>query len=207
MKNRKDQKKWIGPWFRFASLILALMVSMAACQPKGESKTASETEIEQEEVGNEVQEQEMQGPEEVAVAFILRELFPNIGSKDMKLDDRKYAYAAYDLNGSGAEEIILVIPTMQYCGSGGCRIWVLSNAGEQLSTTSVADYPIAISLRKTNGWHDLITWSDRSNRALKYDGSAYDSNASMAEKVTEDQRKELTLEEVLVDAHLSDLRF
>ena len=29
----------------------------------------------------------------------------------------------------------------------------------------------------------------------------------LPEKVTEDQRKELTVEEVLVDAHLSDLRF
>lgn len=142
-----------------------------------------------------------------ALRFIRTRLYAGGEWKDMEPDERRYSVAYYDLNDSGEAEILLAIPTMNHCGSGGCRFWVLDQKGELLSSTSVADFPLGVSVQKQNGWRDLLTWSNGSHRILSWDGKAYSPNASTAKMASEDERKELTEVELLGKAFEDTLRF
>lgn len=138
---------------------------------------------------------------EKTVAFIHEVLLPDDEWKTLAPESRRYAAAEWDLNGDGSKEILFTIPTSDFCGSGGCDLWVLTDKGALISKTTVVDFPIGISREKTAGWSDLFTRSNREDHVLKYDGSGYDYNASTAGVVEPSQRRGSTEEEVLEDPY------
>lgn len=140
---------------------------------------------------------EKKEPDNAALVFIREELYPNGAWKEFGEDLRRYATVEFDLDGSGSDEIILAIPTMNHCGSGGCRIWILNSSGSMVSTSSVVDFPIGIAKTAHEGWRDLYTWSNRAHRVLRFDGNSYPPNASLADTISEANRSRLTELEVL----------
>jgi hypothetical protein len=132
-----------------------------------------------------------------AKSFIRGQLYPNNEWKRLDADARKYATATHDLNSDGILETLLAIPTFYFCGSGGCNLWVLDSEGNLVSKTTVVDFPIGISIHKTNGWLDIFTFSDRDDHVLKFDGKRYSSNASTADVISAEDRKAQTQVEVL----------
>ncbi len=168
------------------------------------TSTANSKEVDANEDSKEPREFEADDP---ALKFIRTQIYPNGEWKDLSPEHRRYSLAYHDLNDSGEKEILLMIPTMYHCGSGGCRLWILDKDGQLLSTSSVVDFPLGISSHASNGWKDLLTWSNHSNRVLIHNGESYSHNASLADKITEEQRREMTVVEVLKDAFESELQF
>ena len=102
-------------------------------------------------------------------------------------DQRRFTYQEYDLNEDGKKEYLVGFPRNSYfCGSGGCTFYLLSHAeGETLGRFTVAEPPFIVLTSKTNGWRDLVVYSDGSLRKLTFNGTRYPSNPSTAPKYTE----------------------
>ena len=126
-------------------------------------------------------------------------LYPKDEWKSLEPDLRRYEAADFDLNEDGVSEILLTLPTSNWCGSGGCTLWVLNSKGALISKTTVVDFPIGISSEKTNGWFDLFTLSNREHHVLKYGKKGYASNASTADVIEEGTRKSGTKKEILTN--------
>ncbi len=133
------------------------------------------------------------------LTFIRETLFPKDELEGLAPASRRYAAEWFDLNGDGSREVLLTIPTSDFCGSGGCDLWVLTDEGKLISKTTVVDFPIGISIERTEGWLDLLAYSNGEDHVLRFDGAEYSSNASTAEVVTASERQLLTQVEVLKD--------
>jgi hypothetical protein len=92
---------------------------------------------------------------------------------------RKFIFFEYDLNGDSKKEIFVGFRGMYFCGSGGCNILILDDAGQQVSSFTVAGYPVVIDKNSTNGWNDLFIHSGKKDRIVKFDGKKYPSNPSV----------------------------
>ncbi len=103
------------------------------------------------------------------------------------------------MNADEAPEILLTIPTSDFCGSGGCDLWVLTDKGALISKTTVVDFPVGISTEQTDGWLDIFCHSNGADHVLRFGSAGYSSNASTAEVVSEAQRLSLSQAEVLKD--------
>ncbi|MBB5711935.1 FG-GAP repeat protein [Sphingomonas xinjiangensis] len=105
------------------------------------------------------------------------------------LEIGRYRAAAADLNGDGAAEIIVRAEASNFCGSGGCTLYVLSpRAGGYRIVTrmTITQPPIRVLATSTRGWRDLgvrvggggITrWYEA---RLRFDGRSYPRNPSVA---------------------------
>jgi hypothetical protein len=144
---------------------------------------------------------------EVILTFIQKKLFSQDEWKGLAPAARRYAAAWFDLNGDGSRELLLTIPTSDFCGSGGCDLWVLTERGKLISKTTVVDFPIGISTEKTEGWWDLFSYSNGEDHVLTFDGAGYSANASTAEVVSASERQSLTQTEVLKDPFADYLGF
>lgn len=70
----------------------------------------------------------------------------------------KYISAFVDLNGDGRQEVIVYFLGPDWCGSGGCTLFVLTPAGPSfkvITEMTVSHPPIRVLATKTNGWNDL----------------------------------------------------
>ena len=96
---------------------------------------------------------------------------------------RKFVYSEYDLNGDSKKEIFVGLTGSYFCGSGGCSIYLLDNEGNIITLFSVAEYPIAIDTRKTNGWNNLLINSNGKFHIMKFNGRKYPSNPSVQKSI------------------------
>lgn len=96
---------------------------------------------------------------------------------------RKFIYSEYDLNGDSKKEIFVGLTGSYFCGSGGCSIYLLDDEGNVITFFSVAEYPIAIDTRKTNGWNDLLINSNGKFHIMKFNGRKYPSNPSVQKAI------------------------
>lgn len=94
-----------------------------------------------------------------------------------------------DLNGDGSEEAIVRVTAPDFCGSGGCDLYVLEPAGsgfKMRGAISIAQPPIRILPSKTRGWSDLGIWVAGGGvihgyeARLRFNGVTYPLNPSMA---------------------------
>ena len=110
----------------------------------------------------------------------IEDMFKDDLDKDI-IDDysRKFIFFEYDLNDDGKTEIMVGFTGPYFCGSGGCSQLILDHEGNIITRFTVADYPVVIDTVKTNGWKDLIIYSGRKNRIVKFDGKSYPSNPSV----------------------------
>ncbi|QIG55049.1 hypothetical protein G6N82_13645 [Altererythrobacter sp. BO-6] len=100
----------------------------------------------------------------------------------------KYALAWHDLDGDGADEAIVHLVTPYFCGSGGCNTLVLTGAGpmwRKVGEISVSRTPVSVLETRSNGWKDLTVaigggGGASGNALLKFDGTAYPSNPTVA---------------------------
>lgn len=93
----------------------------------------------------------------------------------------KYEYGLADLNNDGRDELLVMPQSMWFCGSGGCNTFIFSHDHKLITRTSVTDKPILLSDNITNGFHDIIVWSNNEFRTLKFNGISYPENPSTIE--------------------------
>ncbi|MET4897323.1 hypothetical protein RN629_09160 [Sphingomonadaceae bacterium jetA1] len=107
----------------------------------------------------------------------------------------RYDYALTDLNGDGrAEALVYAIASTEgggaanYCGSGGCELYVLSLRPRNytvISAISITQLPVRVLPTITHGWHDLSVGVAGGGIArgydarLRFDGRRYPTNPSM----------------------------
>ena len=98
----------------------------------------------------------------------------------MTEDQREFQYEEVDLNGDGINEYLVGFKNSYFCGSGGCTYYLLHNSGSVITVFTVSEAPfIAMVTSKTNGWRDIVVYSNGALRQLKFDGKTYPSNPSM----------------------------
>ena len=99
-----------------------------------------------------------------------------------------YRDAHADLDGDGADDLLMLLDGPSWCGSGGCTLLVFHNDGEDgyrlVTQTSVTHAPIAVSPRRHNGWHDLLVGvggggTQGGTVALQFNGEGYPSNPTL----------------------------
>lgn len=105
-------------------------------------------------------------------------------------DDRstRYLAAFRDLNGDGIPEAIVYLIGRQWCGSGGCPLFVLQKSGgswKVVTSTTITNPPIRVLDRKLNGWHNLGVWVQGGGiqpgyeAELRFNGKTYPRNPSV----------------------------
>lgn len=113
----------------------------------------------------------------------------------LKQDDEvRYYYNRMDLNGDGKLETIVYLSGPTLYGSGGCSAIIFKQVNgdyEKLSQFTLVNTPIIISNNKTNGYKDIIMYVngggiDPFYALLKFDGTAYPSNPSIAPPLNRD---------------------
>jgi hypothetical protein len=92
---------------------------------------------------------------------------------------RSYLLSETDLNDDGKMEIFVGLQGPYFCGSGGCTVLLLDNAGKLITRFTVTDYPIRTSGERTKEWKNLVLGSRGKYHLLKFNGSGYPSNPSV----------------------------
>lgn len=124
---------------------------------------------------------------DTAVASRIGKVLPVILEKQLvgaEAKDRRFAFDQADLNGDGKNELLVGFTGMNWCGSGGCTALVLSSEGKLITLFTVVGFPFTVLESKTGGWNDLVVHSGHADRLLKWNGSKYPSNPSVAPKFT-----------------------
>jgi hypothetical protein len=111
--------------------------------------------------------------------------------------DVRYRIGAADLNGDGADELVVYVTSPEYCGSGGCAMLVLQRTAQGYRTrmkATVTRLPIRFLKTRTNGWHDIgvtVAGGGTSPRevAMRFDGRRYPSNPTLAPTATAANRQ------------------
>ena len=156
-------------------LVLIVAVAAAACG-QGQSRTDAGA-------GAVAAGTEPPAPVEVratpTVGDQLRELYADFGSDIYTFE------AEVDLNGDGADEIIVHVVGPMICGTGGCDTLVFTqrtSGHEIVGEIAVTRPPIRVSTASTNGWRNLIVHISGGgiqpgfDGEVPFDGAAYQSN-------------------------------
>jgi len=103
----------------------------------------------------------------------------------------RHASAEYDLNADGIDDVLIFVTDSQYCGSGGCTLFVFKGSATGLafiSKSTITQPPIAVARHSTNGWRSLIVRSGGTGDVvLRFDGKEYPLNPSMQPRATDDE--------------------
>ena len=94
------------------------------------------------------------GPQEDLLQWIRSEYADDVGEDGTLL----YRYGKVDLNGDGTDEILAYVGGPMLCGTGGCNLVVLQQAGDawqKVGDLSVSQLPVGVFDTSTNGWRDL----------------------------------------------------
>ena len=119
----------------------------------------------------------------------------------------RYLAVFRDLNGDGVPKAIVYLSGPQWCGSGGCHLFILQKtAGSWKTVTSMAitNPPIRVLDRQWNGWHSLGVRVQGGGiqpgyeAELRFNGRTYPKNPSVPPARRAD--KNLAGEVVITDA-------
>jgi hypothetical protein len=104
-------------------------------------------------------------------------------------DDRySYAYNRVSLSNASLSEVLVYLPGMDYCGSGGCTTLIFALRGGEyrlISRLSLTRTPIVVSSHTTKGWKDLIVFVSGGGiqrgyfSVLPFDGQKYPENPTV----------------------------
>lgn len=122
---------------------------------------------------------------DIVTAEKIKKVIPILLEKQLVGADssaRKFVFYQIDLNSDGKDELFVGFTGMNWCGSGGCTALLLTNEGELITYFTVADFPFVVLNENTKGWKDLVVRSGGADRLLKWNGTTYPSNPSVAPK-------------------------
>jgi hypothetical protein len=123
-------------------------------------------------------------------------------------NDKSTRYLAVfrDLNGDGVPEAIVYLIGRQWCGSGGCHLFILqksSGSWETVTSMTIINPPIRVLDRKWNGWHSLGVRVQGGGihpgyeAELRFNGKTYPKNPSVppARRVAGDLAGEVVIKD------------
>jgi len=89
-----------------------------------------------------------------------------------------FDYASIDLNGDGEPEILVLSRDQEWCGSGGCTLFIYrrsSNALAEVASVGLVGEAL-IADKRINGWKSLVIENRSGLWLLTFDGKTYPSN-------------------------------
>jgi len=93
---------------------------------------------------------------------------------------RQFLLQEADLNNDGKDELFVGLTGPYFCGSGGCTFLLLDQRGKLITKFTVSDYPVFVDTTVTRGWEDLLVQSRGKFHRLKFSGTKYPGNPSVA---------------------------
>lgn len=113
-------------------------------------------------------------------------------------DDTRYRWLTYDLNGDGQEELLV---QLNWCGSGGCTLLIFDNEQQQWrfnSRITLVQTPLNLGTNTHDKWQDLVLFvrgggAEPNQHILRYNGSHYPLNPSVAPVATLDEISQVQL--------------
>ncbi|MGB7408682.1 MAG: hypothetical protein WA908_09250 [Pontixanthobacter sp.] len=159
-----------------ATAILAASLSLAAC---------AETTPVVEEEGETAEVIAVEGDTQRLTEDYLRAEFADT-------TNLAYSYGRADLDGADEEEYLVYVSGDGLCGTGGCRLLVLTADGDgfrKLGSMTVAQLPVGVLATTTNGYRDLgVTVGggglERSIAKVPFGDTAYAANPTAAPSET-----------------------
>ena len=106
----------------------------------------------------------------------------------------RYSFAEVSLNGKSPRQVFVYLAGTGWCGTGGCTAFLLKPKGTSFTVIdrfTLARLPIRMLPSITNGWHDIAMpvqgggIINEHMAILRFNGSAYPSNPSMAPKLAQ----------------------
>jgi len=110
-----------------------------------------------------------------------------------QIEDRTTRFVATPVSLDDTTPMELVyVSGQRWCGSGGCTAYLLKQEGSSFKVTqkfTLVRLPIRVLCSKSNGWRDVAMWvrgggSSGHAVVLRFNGSRYPSNPSLAPAVT-----------------------
>jgi hypothetical protein len=111
-----------------------------------------------------------------------------------ELELTRYQAASVDLNDDGSPEMIVLANDREYCGSGGCTLFVLTPAADSyriVTRMTVTRPPVRVLSTSSRGWQDLAVRVAGGGSlqpydvALRFDGRSYPTNPSVVARSRE----------------------
>lgn len=127
------------------------------------------------------------------IAYFISNQFLSDGDfRALDANDRKFQYEVTDLNGDGINEYLVSFSSPYFCGSGGCNLLILDKNFNLITNVTLTRPPVLVDLKTTNGWNDIILWSNGDYHRMKFNlkDKSYPSNPSV-EEVTKLESKEI----------------
>jgi len=167
--------------------------------PKTEPRSTSEvpvrpavpSEVKQSTGGVKMGDIQYQSSETAPDAEIEQAIVESLGGDRTALQQTRYYYDRIDLNGDGKPEALVYLSGSYTCGTGGCKMLVLEQSGQQyqlVSKMTLVNAPVIVSSEKSAGWSDLVLQVAGGGEAkhyaqMKFDGNTYPVNPSTAPEV------------------------
>lgn len=99
------------------------------------------------------------------------------------LDVPAFRHELVDLDGDERDDAVVLMWGREWCGTGGCELLVLRDAGDHfaiVSTSSVTREPVRLLSDASHGWRTLIVYAKgKGDVLMQFDGKHYPSNASL----------------------------
>ena len=101
----------------------------------------------------------------------------------------RYSSAVIKSDGTTKEEIVVYVSGRLWCGSGGCRLWILEPDGASfkvIGEETIVRPPIRVLQSKSRGHFDIGVWVQGGGiqpgyeALLRFDGKSYPGNPSVA---------------------------
>jgi hypothetical protein len=107
-----------------------------------------------------------------------------------KSEDKETRYIAVfrDLNGDGTPEALAYLVGNEWCGSGGCNLFILRKQADSwrvVTSVTITHPPVRVLNQTANGWHTLSVWvagggiREPYEAELRFNGKKYPGNPSV----------------------------
>ena len=100
-----------------------------------------------------------------------------------------YIAAFQDLDGDGQPEAIVYLLSNDWCGSGGCSLFILAQQNGSWRTVTnirITRPPIRVAAKTSHGWHNITVWVQGGGiepgyeAELQFSGKTYPTNPTVA---------------------------
>ncbi|MBN9145354.1 MULTISPECIES: hypothetical protein [unclassified Novosphingobium] len=113
-----------------------------------------------------------------------------------------YDWTEHDLNGDGRPEQFLYANTPEWCGSGGCTLFIVEKQSQKFRVvmrSTVTRLPVGVLPESTKGWSDIAVKVGGGGIPahmvrLRFNGVKYPSNPSLAPTLPQKSEPMLLIE-------------
>lgn len=111
------------------------------------------------------------------------------GSPHPEFEPSSFLYAFVDLDGTGKLEAVAYLTGRGWCGSGGCRLLVMTQQGPSYKVITMipaVKLPIRVLESKSHGWRDLSVFIQGGgiirgyDEIVRFDGNGYREPSDVA---------------------------